>query len=122
MTTLAERKRWSETASVGIAAAGGAFWLCEVLRLKLPGYLQAAIEQSDGLAAWAVVAAVGLSLLFTGMGVMSVSAVRLFAALRRIEAIEVRAMAKDHLGSTVLVIAGFVLSVVALFVLSQASV
>lgn len=93
--------------------------LFQVLRSKLPGDLRAAIEQSGDLAAWAVAAAIGLSLLFTGVGVMAVSAVRLFAALRRSEPIEVRSMAKDHLGSTAIVIVGFVLSVIALFVLSQ---
>jgi hypothetical protein len=119
MTGSADRKRWSELASVGIVAAAGAIWLFEVFQSKLPGYMRTAIEQSNGLAAWAVAASIGLSLLFTGVGVMSISALRLFAALRRSEPFEVRAIAKDHLGSTVMVIAGFVLSVVALFVLSQ---
>lgn len=118
MKTAADRKRWSELVSVGIAAVGGAFLLFEVLRSKLPDHLRAAIDQSGELAAWAVAAAIGLSVLFTGVGVMLVSAIRLYTALRRADAAEVRAMAKDHLGSTMMVLAGFVLSVGALYTLS----
>ncbi len=92
MKTAADRKRWSELASVGIAAVGGAFLLFEVLRSNLPDHLRVAIDQSGELAAWAVAAAIGLSVLFTGIGVMSVSAIRLYTALRRADSAEVRTM------------------------------
>lgn len=94
MKTAADRKRWSELASVGIAAVGGAFLLFEVLRSNLPDHLRVAIDQSGELAAWAVAAAIGLSVLFTGIGVMSVSAIRLYTALRRADSAEVRTMAR----------------------------
>ena len=66
-----------------------------------------------------VTAAIGLSLLCGGMGVILVSGIRLFAALRKTDAAFVRSMARDHLVSTAIVLAGFVLSLTATFVLSQ---
>ena len=119
MSTPAERKRWSEFASVGIAVIAAAFLFFEIIRSQLPGYLQTAIERSAGPAAWAVAAALGLSLLCSGIGVISISGVRLLLALRKADASLVQAAAKDHLGSVVMVVFGFGLSVGALYMLSQ---
>lgn len=119
MSAPSERKRWSELASVGIAVIAMAFLFFEIIRSQLPGYLQTAIERSDGTAAWAGAAALGLSLLSSGMGVISISGVRLLLALRRAEASLVHAAAKDHLRSVAMVVFGFLLSVGALYALSQ---
>jgi hypothetical protein len=119
MRTTAERKRWSELASVGIAVIAAAFLFFEIIRSQLPSHLQAAIERSDGPAVWAVAAALGLSLLCSGIGVISISGVRLLLALRKADAALIHAAAKDHLGSVVMVVVGFVLSVGALYMLSQ---
>ena len=119
MSTPSDRKRWSELASVGIAVIAVAFLFFEIIRSQLPSYLQTAIERSDGPAAWAVAAALGLSLLCSGIGVISISGVRLLLALRQPDASPVHAAANDHLGSIVMVVLGFVLSVGALYVLSQ---
>jgi len=53
------------------------------------------------------------------MGVVLVSGIRLFAALRKTDLALVRLIAREHLVSTALVLAGFVLSLAATFVLSQ---
>ena len=119
MSTPAERKRWSEFASVGIAVIAAAFLFFEIIRSQLPDYLQTAIERSGGPAVWAVAAALGLSLLCSGIGVISISGVRLLLALRKADASLVQAVAKDHLGSVVMVVVGFGLSVGALYMLSQ---
>jgi len=119
VSSTSDRKRWSEIVSVGIAVVVVGFLFFEIIRSQLPSYLQAAIERSDGPAAWAVAAALGLSLLCSGIGVISISGVRLLLALRKADASLVHAAAKDHLGSVVMVVFGFVLSVGALYVLSQ---
>jgi hypothetical protein len=119
MSTPSDRKRWSELASVSLAAIAGAFLLFEILRTYLPSYLKIAIERSDVVAGWTLAAAIGLSILFTGIGVLIVSALRLFLALRKAEAAVVQIAAKDHLGSAIMVIVGLVLSVGTLYVLSQ---
>lgn len=119
MSASSDRKRWSELASVGIAVIAVAFLFFEIIRSQLPSYLQTAIERSDGPAAWAGAAALGLSLLCSGIGVISISGVRLVLALRKADASLVHAAAKDHLGSVVMVVFGFVLSVGALYALSQ---
>jgi hypothetical protein len=90
-----------------------AYLAFEILRSQLPGQLQAT--------PWVVVAAAGLSLLCGGMGVILVSGIRLFAALRKTDLALVRSLARDHLVSTVLVLAGFMLSLAATFMLSQMS-
>ena len=119
MSAPSERKRWANLASVGIAVIAAAFLFFEIIRSNLPSYLQAAIERADGPAAWAVAAALGLSLLCSGIGVISISGVRLLLALRNADASLVDAAAKDHLDSVVMVVFGFVLSVGALYMLSQ---
>jgi hypothetical protein len=119
MSTPADRKRWSELASVGLAVIAVAFLFFEVIQSQLPGYLQAAIGRPGGPAAWAVAAALGLSLLCSGIGVISISGIRLLLALRKADASLVHAAAKDHLCSVVIVVVGFVMSVAALYVLSQ---
>jgi hypothetical protein len=105
------RSRWSQHAAVAVAFIAMAYLAFEILRSQLPGQLQAT--------AWVAVAAAGLSLLCGGMGVVLVSGIRLFAALRKADLALVRSMAIDHLVSTALVLAGFVLSIGALSVLSQ---
>jgi hypothetical protein len=119
MSAPSARKRWSEFASVGIAVAAVAFLFFEIIRSQLPSYLQTAIERSSGPTVWAAAAAFGLSLLCSGIGVISISGVRLLLALRKNDASLVRAAAKDHLGSVAMVVFGFVLSVGALYALSQ---
>lgn len=119
MSAPFDRKRWSELASVGIAVVVVAFLFFEIIRSQLPSYLQTAIERADGPAAWAAAAAVGLSLLFSGIGVISISGVRLFLVLRKADASLVHAAAKDHLVSVAMVVFGFVLSIGALYALSQ---
>jgi hypothetical protein len=119
MNAYFDRKRWSEIASVGIAIAAGAVLFFEILRSQLPGYLLAAIDQSNGVSALALAVAVGLSMLFTGIGVIAVSGARLFVALRKADAQRVHTLANDHLSSVLVVILGFVLSVGAMYLLSQ---
>jgi hypothetical protein len=105
------RSRWSQHAAVAVAFVAKAYLAFEILRSQLPGQLQAT--------PWVVVAAAGLSLLCGGMGVVLVSGIRLFAALRKADLALMRSMAREHLVSTALVLAGFVLSLAATFVLSQ---
>ncbi len=119
MSASSARKRWFELASVGIAVAALAFLFFEIIRSQLPSYLQTAIERSSGPAAWAAAAAFGLSLLCSGIGVISISGVRLLLALRKTDASLVRTAAIDHLGSVAMVLFGFMLSVGALYALSR---
>ena len=119
MAAINHRSQGAQLAAVGIAIAAGSFLLFESLHTYLPGPVQIAIEQSSSVAGWAVAAAVGLSMLFTGIGVLSVSSVRLLWSLRGADVTLVRKMAKDHLTSTAIVLAGFALSMAALYVLSQ---
>lgn len=119
MRLTPDRNRWSELASVGIAVIAGAFLFFEIIRSQLPSYLQTAIERSDAPAAWAVAAALGLSLLCSGMGAISISGVRLLLAIRKADTSRVVAAAKDHLGSSLMVVCGFVLAVSAFYALSQ---
>ena len=119
MSAPSDRKRWSELAAVGIAVIATAFLFFEIIRSQLPSYLQTAIERSDGPAVWAGAAALGLSFLCSGIGVILISGVRLLLALRKADASLVHAAAKDHLGSVAMVVFGFLLSVCALYALSQ---
>jgi ABC-type Fe3+ transport system permease subunit len=118
-TTSFDRTRWSELISVVIAVAAAAFLFFEIIRSQLPSSLQRAIEQQSISAAWAVAVALGLSLLCVGIGVISVSAVRLAVALRTDNSSRIFSAAKDQLGSVVMVVSGFVLAVAAAFMLSQ---
>lgn len=117
--TSSERRRWSEVVSVGIAIVAAAFMFFEIIRSQLPSYMQLAIEQRSGTTAWVVAAALGLSLLCSGIGVISISAIRLLIALRTDDASHINAAAKDQLGSVAIVVVGFVLAAIAFFRLSQ---
>jgi uncharacterized membrane protein YqhA len=114
-----DRKRWSELASVGVVIAAGTVLFFEILRSQLPEYLQAAIDQSTSVAVLAFVSAIGLSMLCAGVGVISVSGMRLFIALRKADHEKVRALANDHLGSVLIVALGFACSAACLYLLSQ---
>jgi hypothetical protein len=100
-------KKWSESAAVAIATVGAAVLFFEIIRSRLP----------DAPTAWLTVAAAGIALVAVGVGVLSVSGFRLFAALKEPDATAIRAAAKDHLGCAMLVTVGFVLSVLALLAL-----
>jgi hypothetical protein len=107
MNTAMTFKKWSESAAVAIATVGAAALFFEIIRSRLP----------DASTTWLIVAATGIALLAVGVGVLSVSGFRLLAALKRPDATAISAAAKDHLGCSLLVLAGFVLSVVALLAL-----
>jgi hypothetical protein len=119
MNISQNRKQWSEDISVGIAVNICAFLFFETLRGQLPNYLQRAIEKSFEATAWAVTAAFGLSLLCAGIGVISVSGIRLLLALRAADASFVQLAAKRHLISVLMVVFGFWLSVAAIYAVTQ---
>jgi hypothetical protein len=119
MSEKFDRKRRFELASVGIAIAAGTVLFFEILRSYLPGYLLTAITQSTGVTALAIAASLGLSMLFTGVGVIAVSGARLFVALRKADARRVHTLANDHLGAVLIVVLGFALSAGAMYLLSQ---
>jgi hypothetical protein len=100
-------KRFSEWAAVAIATAGGAVLFLEIIRSRMP----------DATSVWLFVAAVGVSLLTVGMGALAVSAVRLFLSVRQPDEAMVHSVAKDHLGCVAMVLVGFALTALALFVL-----
>jgi predicted phage tail protein len=120
-SSLFGRSRWTEHASVACAIVAGAVLFFEILSSQLPSHWLAAISRSRGVAAWTVVAAVGISMLVKGVGVIAVSGIRLFVAIRKTDEAGVRAIANDHLVSVVVVVVvlGFVFSVIAFYMLSQ---
>ena len=104
-----------------LAVIATAFLFFEVIRSQLPAALLVAIDKPGAAKAWLVAAAIGSSLLCTGVGAMFVSAVRLLLVLRKPEEAAIRTSTADHLVSVAMVIVGFILCVAALFVLGSNS-
>ena len=119
MSARANQKRWSEFASIVIAVIAITLVFFEMLRAHLPRAIQITIEHSSGHLAIAFLAAIGFSLVCTGIGVMSISGVRLLLATRQEDAPRLYRVAKDHLVSVCMVSGGFFISVCAMYVLSR---
>lgn len=102
-------RRASEWLAVGICLVVLSFAYFEIISARMPVVAQQEIESFRAPFGWVASAAIGFALLCGGVGSLFVTAVRLMVCLHRSCADPPRVVTVEHLLSSALVIAGFIL-------------
>lgn len=115
----ATRRHKTEILSVAIAVAAGTFLFFEIIWSQLSLATRLSMNQGWFPAVWVTATAIGASLLCVGIGATTVSGIRVIQSLKRSNELPLQAAAADLLGSSMMVVVGFALSISGTWMLSQ---